>query len=98
MTHVEILKAARRLIKASMKGTGKFHPHFICLAIRYVTMHTDAIKGLQLIEWIGEMIHPYHTLDDWLMYNVHDADEFDTELVNAHRLLWLDRLIKEYEQ
>jgi len=100
MTHVEILKAARRLIKASMKGTGKFHRQFICCAIEDVTRHTDYDKGQQLTDWIGEMIHPHYTLGQWLLHRMDlDIDiDLDIALVNKHRLLWLDKLIKEYEQ
>jgi len=97
MTHVEILKAAREIIQASMKGPGKFHHQFICLAIEDVTRHTDYDKGQQLTKWIHEMIHPQHTLYQWLLHRM-DLGEFDVALVNAHRLLWLDKLIQEYEQ
>jgi len=97
MTHVEILKAARRVIKASMKEDGKFLHLFICLAIDGVTGHADYDKGQQLIRWIGEMIHPHNYLHNWLSYQM-DIDVFDAPLLNAYRLLWLDKLIQEYEQ
>ena len=94
MTHLEILKKARKILNrrttAFISGS-----KYICVAIHLAAGKDNYDKGKDLTNWVMEMLEGHVSLRGWLQDNL---DEYVTvEQVNAHRILWIDKLISEYE-
>jgi len=95
-TYVELLKEARELVKNGSDDVFEYESRFICTAIEYVAeLNKENSKGIELQDWINEMLEGYISLRGWLQDNLGHYVTY--EEVNAHRVLWLDKLIKEYE-
>jgi len=99
MTYVEILKAAKHLIASDnyTPPVGNYSKNrYICFAIDEVTKTKGRRKGKRLKDWIDTMLSSHGSLYWWLVDTV--GPHVTPELANEHRLLWLDKLIKEYEK
>lgn len=100
MTYLEILKEVKKRI-VRQQITYEFYDFvqlYICIAITDIVADADYPtfkKGGDLKEWISEMLGSHKSLHSWLQANV--DPNVTPKQSNAHRILWLDKLIAEYE-
>ena len=96
-TYVDLLKEAREIVKHDQNGIFGQENRYICDAIEDVAnLNKEYAKGRELQNWIIEMLEGYVSLRGWLQDNLGHYVTY--EEVNAHRVLWLDKLISEYEK
>ena len=94
MTHLEILKKARKILNRRTTAfiTGS---KYICVAIHLAAGQNNYDKAANLTKWVMEMLGGEPSLRTWLINN--GCPDCTTGQVNAHRILWIDKLISEYE-
>ena len=95
MTHLEILKKAREILKSHI-AVCPWQSNHICVAIRLASDNDYHYKADDLTKWIMEMLCGESSLKRWLFANGYP--DCTIGQVNAHRVLWLDKLISEYEK
>jgi len=112
MTHLQILRAAKNLmIEKLLKGNDDiFICTAIEQSVKSTgTYHNDVQEVRELRAWVRGMIKNCHTFCEWLELctNVRNKDIYKevysptfgrrVQSVDLHRLLWIDQLIKIYE-
>lgn len=72
---------------------------FICYAILHAASTPSQIGLAQKVrDAIEVRLHPWNNLHSWLRYEAGIPEKMLTqERVQAHRLAWMNKLIKEYK-
>jgi hypothetical protein len=89
-------RARRRIWEGRYSKTGP-QSRFICYAILFDATATPKERR-KAIDIVTKRLHPYHSMEDWLMARgVSAAQVLTVWKMQAHRKAWLTMLIKEFE-
>lgn len=90
MEIAEAFRAARKIVDSGAED-------FICVALQV----SDARYSSEARHIISSRIHPYDTLNTWLMKNHRPSrrhSRMNGAQMRLYRLRWLDALIKEFSE
>lgn len=99
MKSSELIKQAKELLWDGGDDTEHCKDEYICYALLHAASTPSQGRLAQRIrDSIEVRLHPWNNLYSWLRYEANIPDKMLTnERVQAHRLAWMNKLIKEYK-
>ncbi len=95
----ELIKQAKELLWDGKDECEDCKEEFICYALLHASSNRFQMELSQRIrDDIEVRLHPWNNLYSWLRYEANISEKDLTyKRVQAHRLAWMNKLIKEYK-